>query len=347
MMGASIVGILVNVAFLLSLFTCVLLHEFGHALTARRYGVKTRDIILSPIGGIARLNKLPEKPFQEFLVAIAGPLVNIVIAILLMPYFLLYPVEGFLHDLVTLSFLRNGLTQFVPGLIALNFLLAGFNLLPAFPMDGGRILRSLLATFMNRVQATRIAGILGQVFAVFFILWGFLPDEYLAYVGLTNGGFFTSIIGLLVFFSAFQEIQSARLEGVLSEGTVQEVMRGTFTDINPEDPAWIPISYLRQGQENNFLVMDKEDNLIGTLQEEELLLAIKNNQTNLEVADLMLKGEDIPRLQPVDNLKQAFGQLQQSSYAILPVERDGKIVGVVDVKLISHYLELQKKLGRI
>lgn len=345
--GASAVGILINVAFLLSLFACVVLHEFGHALTARRFGVNTRDIILSPIGGIARLDKLPEKPVQEFLVAIAGPLVNIVIAFLLMPYLLFSPVEGFLQDLVTLSILREGITEFVPGLIALNFLLAAFNLLPAFPMDGGRILRSLLAIKMDRVKATVVAARIGQLFAVLFILWAFLPDEVLANIGLSNGGLFTAFIGLFVFLTANQEMQAARLDAVLSGGNVREVMRTEYTTVHPDDPVWIPVSYFRQGTESYFLVVNREGKLIGALQEPALLLAMKNNQTNIEVSELMLSEEEMPHLNAEENLKEAYGKFQQSSFSILPVKRGDEIVGVLDVKLVAHYLELQKKLGKL
>jgi Zn-dependent protease/CBS domain-containing protein len=347
MAGASITGIMINVAFLLSLFACVVLHEFGHALTARRFGVKTRDIILSPIGGIARLDRLPEKPMQEFLVAVAGPLVNIAIAILLMPYLLFKPIDGFLQDLITLSVLREGITEFVPGLIALNFLLAAFNLLPAFPMDGGRILRSLLAIKMERVLATKVAARIGQAFAVLFILWAFLPDEVLANVGLSNGGLLTAFIGLFVFLTANQEMQSARLDAILSGGLVKEVMRTEFTLVHEDDPVWIPISYFRQGTESYFLVANREGLIVGALQEEALLLAMKNNQTNLEVSELMIPGEDIQALEPEETLKAAYAKFQQSSFSILPVKRDQEIIGVLDIKLVTHYLELQKKLGQL
>src|SRR5690606_16696779 len=132
-----------NILFVISLFVCVVLHEFGHALTARKFGVQTRDIILSPIGGIARLDRLPEKPFQEFLVAAAGPAVNVVIALLLSPYFFISE-EGkwFWNEIISGRSIGEGL-PFLGGLIFLNIVLAVFNLLPAFPMDGGRILRAL------------------------------------------------------------------------------------------------------------------------------------------------------------------------------------------------------------
>jgi CBS domain-containing protein len=264
-----------------------------------------------------------------------------------MPYLLFSPVEGFLQDLVTLSILREGITEFVPGLIALNFLLAAFNLLPAFPMDGGRILRSLLAIKMDRVKATVVAARIGQLFAVLFILWAFLPDEVLSNIGLSNGGLFTAFIGLFVFLTANQEMQAARLDAVLSGGNVREVMRTEYTTVHPDDPVWIPVSYFRQGTESYFLVVNREGKLIGALQEPALLLAMKNNQTNIEVSELMLSEEEMLHLNAEENLKEAYGKFQQSSFSILPVKRGDEIVGVLDVKLVAHYLELQKKLGKL
>jgi CBS domain-containing protein len=214
-------------------------------------------------------------------------------------------------------------------------------------MDGGRILRSLLAIKMERVLATKVAARIGQAFAVLFILWAFLPDEVLANVGLSNGGLLTAFIGLFVFLTANQEMQSARLDAVLSGGLVKEVMRTEFTLVHEDDPVWIPISYFRQGTESYFLVANREGLIVGALQEEALLLAMKNNQTNLEVSELMIPGEDIQALEPEETLKAAYAKFQQSSFSILPVKRDQEIIGVLDIKLVTHYLELQKKLGQL
>ena len=141
--------VLVGILFL-ALFACVLMHEFGHALVARRYGVETKDIILSPLGGIARLNRLPEKPFHEFLVAAAGPLVNLVIALVLSSYFLIYDFSELFTNVKGLNQLFSSWIYLIPMLIILNVFLLLFNLLPAFPMDGGRIFRSLLAIRLGK-----------------------------------------------------------------------------------------------------------------------------------------------------------------------------------------------------
>jgi Zn-dependent protease/CBS domain-containing protein len=343
--GANAWGVFINVAFVLSLFTCVVLHEFGHALTARRFGVNTKDIILSPIGGIARLDKLPEKPFQEFLVAIAGPAVNVVIAFLLMPYLIIFPVPGFFENLFTMAIFRGAPLEFVPGLITINFLLAAFNMLPAFPMDGGRILRSLLAIKFPRVTATKVAARIGQLFAVLFILWAILPDAYLPF-GISNGGLLTAFIGMFVFLTANQELQSAKLESVLSAGMVRDIMRTQFTLIQPSDAIWIPVSYHRQNTESNFLVTNEDGKIIGTLEEEHLIIAIKNNQTEKEVGELIIEGE-VPVLNPMDSLKRAYEKIQTGKFSILPVVVDDQLVGVLDVKLIAHYLQMQKKMGSI
>ncbi|MDY7096144.1 MAG: site-2 protease family protein, partial [Acidobacteriota bacterium] len=161
--GAGIAPVAQALLLVLALFGCIVLHELGHALTARRYGIKTRDIILLPIGGVARLERMPRAPLQELWVAIAGPLVNVVIAILL--YLYLRASGG----LASLDQLQPESLSFAVQLFAANIFIVLFNLLPAFPMDGGRMLRALLATRMEYAKATRIAASIGQLMAFLFI----------------------------------------------------------------------------------------------------------------------------------------------------------------------------------
>lgn len=168
----------------MSLFLCVLLHEYGHSLTARRYGIGTQDILLTPIGGIARLNHIPEKPIQEFVVAIAGPLVNVVIALLVAPF--LFGVLGGLVEIEeeSLSFIASP-HGYLTGLFVANIALFVFNLIPAFPMDGGRILRAILAHFFGRLKGTRIAMWIGTIFSIAFVFIGVYFEQYsLIFIGI-------------------------------------------------------------------------------------------------------------------------------------------------------------------
>jgi Zn-dependent protease len=183
---------------LVMLFTCVVLHELGHALMARRFGVGTRDITLYPIGGIARLERMPEKPWEELCIAVAGPAVNVVIAaLLLIPLFLAVGI----HAGIT-----GGLVQFARGnylinLIQANIFLVLFNMLPAFPMDGGRVLRALLILPFGRLMATRIAATIGAVFAFLFAL-----------TALFSGMYMLMVVGLFLFVAGQQELAYVRFQ---------------------------------------------------------------------------------------------------------------------------------------
>src|SRR5262249_12181895 len=145
-----------GVAFMLLLFTCVVAHEFGHIFTARAFGVSTPDVTLLPIGGVARLERIPEEPYQEFLIAIAGPLVNIAIALVLLAF------AGARLDAGALAAVESTKISLIDRLADVNLFLAVFNMIPAFPMDGGRVLRALLASRLGFVRATEIAAYVGQ-----------------------------------------------------------------------------------------------------------------------------------------------------------------------------------------
>src|SRR5262252_5850135 len=160
-----------GLAFLVLLFACVVAHEFGHIFTARAFGVSTPDVTLLPIGGVARLERIPEEPYQEFLVAIAGPLVNVAIALILL---------GFADarlDPGALAAVESTKISLIDRLADVNLFLAGFNMIPAFPMDGGRVLRALLASRLGFVRATEIAAFIGQgvAFALGFVGLFFNP----------------------------------------------------------------------------------------------------------------------------------------------------------------------------
>lgn len=176
--GQTLNAAIGGLAFVTAIFGCVLLHELGHALAARRFGIGTRDITLLPIGGVARLERVPEKPIQELWVALAGPAVNVVIAATLYAWLLLT------HQLVPLSQLGVATGPFVERLLIVNLILIVFNMIPAFPIDGGRCVRALLALRLEYAKATRIAAGLGQVITVGFVVLGLFSNPFLLLIGV-------------------------------------------------------------------------------------------------------------------------------------------------------------------
>jgi Zn-dependent protease/CBS domain-containing protein len=342
------VGTLWLMGFFASLFTCVLLHEYGHALTARRYGVQTQDIILTPIGGIARLEKMPEKPIQEFLVAIAGPMVNVVIAFLLLvagwlvfggerweifKWFLVQQLT-FVDAQETADVIQetgletSGVLFYMPVLVAVNIALVVFNLIPAFPMDGGRIFRSLLAMRIGRVQATRVAAAVGQVIAACFVVFG-----------LYSGMFTLALIGLFVFTTARAENNMVQLDARLEGHTAMELMRPVFTRLHVTDWMQTPFDLLRQGLERHFLVYDFSDRPVGLLEEGDILRAVKKQDISAPVGHYMR--ENIPVVSAQESLRSVYYHLRQKGNNIIGVQNaSGEIIGVIDENGLANFLRL-------
>jgi len=317
-------GTLEGVGFLLALFLSVVLHEYGHALTARRFGIKTRDITLLPIGGVARLERMPEQPIQELWVALAGPAVNVVIAIALFAYLVL---TDTLTPLTGIS-LTGG--PFVERLMSVNLSLALFNLLPAFPMDGGRVLRALLALRMEYVRATQIAASIGQGMAFLFGLVGLFSNPFLVFVAL------------FVWIGAQQEASVVQMKSALGGIPVSRAMQTEFTTLNPGDRLSQAVEQLLRGAQQDFPVLDGNQ-VIGILTRADLLSALSRNSQELRVEAVMRR--DIQPVHPGELLEPAFIRLQACGCHIFPVMQDERLVGLLTAENVGEFLMLQAALG--
>ncbi len=337
------------IGFFIALFACVLLHEYGHSLTARRYGVETRDIILTPIGGIARLERMPEKPIQEFLVAIAGPLVNVVIAaVLFLLSMLIFQGERwelfkwFLKSQFLFSggeeagdvmeetgASMSGILFYLPVLVATNIGLVVFNLIPAFPMDGGRIFRSLLAMRIGRVKATRAAALVGQVIAVIFIVVGVLNWEKASTL---------TLIGFFVFITARTENSMVRLDDILRRFKARDLLRPHFTRLTTNDWMQTPIEMLQHGLERSFLVFDLSEKLVGALEEADILDAMKKRDFSAEITQYVQRAELVDA---EESLQYVYHLMRQRGHSILAVVSGSELIGVIDEAGFQQFMRLK------
>ena len=320
-----------------AVFFCILLHELGHAFMARRYGVQTLQIMLSPIGGQAILERMPKQPKRELLVALAGPIVNILLALSAIPFLYywvpaekLARVPQFLSNPYGNTFLRLDMGErFIVGFVLLNFLVALFNLIPAFPLDGGRILRALLSMRMNKLGATRIATFLGQGFAALIVL--FSVSQYNWLMG---------VIGLFIFISASMEYRYVKLDSRLHSFSVQDILRPRFTRIYLDEELSRIIKQWREGSEKNFLVFDRSEQLQGVLTSP-ILMEQQEVSSHALVENLVTK-EYLP-VQLADNLMKVIRLMQDKDYEILPVYQEGVLQGVVDWNDVEHFIRMQKE----
>jgi Zn-dependent protease/predicted transcriptional regulator len=326
--GHNVARTLFAVIFVLIIFACIVLHELGHALTARRYGIRTRDIVLLPIGGVARLERMPEDPNQELLVALAGPAVNIVIAAAL---FVALGLSGRLPTLRQAETIRWTGQDFLQSLMAVNVWLVLFNLIPAFPMDGGRVLRAMLAKRMDYTDATQTAAHVGQAIALVFGFLGLLVDPFLLF------------IALFVWMGASGEAGMVQMRTSLGGIPVQRVMLTNFQTLQPDDPLAKGVEHLLSGWQQDFPVVFG-DRVLGVLRREDLVRAIAQGGTNALVRDAMRR--DFEAVDSHDMLEQAIQVLQRCACSSVPVQHNGELVGILTTENVGEFMMIQSAMRR-
>ena len=319
----SLVAVLSGVGFILALFASVVFHEYGHALTARRFGVKTRDITLYPIGGVARLERIPADPKQELWVALAGPAVNIVIAII---FFLWLLITSALDPLSSLS-LTGG--SFLERLMVTNLFLVGFNLIPAFPMDGGRVLRALLATRLEYTRATQIAASVGQGMAFLFGFIGLFSNPFLVF------------IALFVWIGAQSEARMVTLKSALNGIPVERAMLTNFTVLSQDDSLAKVVDYVLSGDQKDFPVVADEQ-VVGILSQSALLEGLRRNGEATLVGSVMRR--DFQTADSFEMLDTAFARLQDCDCHTIPILHQSQLVGLLTMDNVGEFIRIQSLL---
>ncbi|HJQ15254.1 MAG TPA: site-2 protease family protein [Anaerolineales bacterium] len=319
----TVAKVVEGILFILALFLCVVLHEYGHALTARKYGVKTRDITLYPIGGVARLERMPDKPIEELWVALMGPAVNVVIAAILFVY--LYLSQG----AVPMTGFTVASGSFLVRLMAVNISLVVFNLIPAFPMDGGRVLRALLALRMDYVRATQIAANIGQGLAFLLGLFGLFNNPFLLF------------IAFFVWIGASQEASMVQVRNSISGIPVTHAMQTQFETLSPSDRLDRVVSLILAGSQQDFPVLE-DGQFVGVLTRDDFIKALSQQGQNTPVADVIRR--NVPTVDSHEMVEMALMRLQESGTKTLPVMHRGRFVGLITSENITEFLIIRSAL---
>jgi Zn-dependent protease len=323
--GRTLEGALAGTLFILVIFACIVLHELGHALTARKYGIRTRDITLLPIGGLARLERMPDVPIQELWVALAGPAVNAAIAGGL---YVATLITGISPQVQPFHWAGG---SFLNRLMVVNLWLLGFNLIPAFPMDGGRVLRAVLATRMEYTMATVLASRIGQAIAFVFGFVGLFTDPFLLF------------IALFVWMGAEQEAAMVQVHTSMGGIPVQRAMLTEFHTLNPDDPLQTAIDHTLGGWQQDFPVVFG-DHVLGVLTREGVLRAIAQHGSDVHVRDVM--NREFTTVDSHDMLESALVVLHDCKCRSLPVIHDGQLVGMLTTDNVGEFLMIQSALRR-
>ena len=299
------------------------MHEFGHALTAKKFGVVTKDVIISPIGGVARLKSIPKNPKQELLIALAGPAVNLGLAI----FFGL--IQFFSFDNILPKGDRINLIDapqdYIAYLLLINVALIGFNMIPAFPMDGGRVLRALLSMWLkNRLKATKIASIIGQLFAVLFLVVGYYSGQ----------NFMLIFIGIFVFVMARAEYKQISTEHLLSSTLIMDIMDPDFTKIYKTDHIQ---RVFELGENRSYLVFDQSDNLCGALPD--LFINDAKSRGEMETKVEQYTSQSYGLINQTMSVLTAFQAMNNYGWSVVGVlDEQRNIIGIADRYNINQFM---------
>lgn len=323
--GHNVAAMLSAIGFILLLFFIIILHELGHALAARKYGIETRDITLLPIGGLARLEKLPEDPGQELVVAIAGPLVNLVIAAAL---FVGISIASGPGEVLNVS-LEGG--NFMARLMWLNVWLAFFNLLPAFPMDGGRVLRALVAMRLSRERATEIAVNVGHFMALLFGLVGIFVNPFLVF------------IALFIWVGADAELQQVRMTAYLHGISVEQVMSRRFETAEASAPLGDLARRIVPGFQTDYPVIDG-GRLVGFIGVDELVKGL--SEGGPEGLTGRYARREFDTAGPLDLLEEVVSDWQPGSGSVVAVLDGDDLIGIVTPANIGEHVMIRSAMMR-
>ncbi|MEO8773687.1 MAG: M50 family metallopeptidase [Gelidibacter sp.] len=325
--GSSVDRVLFNLQFILAVMICVLLHELGHVLVAKKFGIKTKKMVLLPVGGISTVEKPTNSPKEEFLITMAGPLVNLIIAIIL---FFAIPVSDYVS--LNLGEYFTALNDFSPRtflffLFIVNVALAVFNLIPAFPLDGGRLLRAVLDIKLTREKATRIATTISHIIAIILLMVGLLFNPILVF------------LSLFLLIGSFSENKTVHQIGLLKGYRVRDAMLKHITVFDPEDTMEHIVAVILRGSETNFVVL-KNKEVVGLLYHKDIIE--NSNKRTLLVRDLMTA--DFKSVSADEKLDVAYSLMQDEIDPFFPVTEKGELIGAIDFANMHEFLLMEDKL---
>lgn len=327
-------GAVYGVVLVMLLFGLVTIHELTHSRVAQRFGIEVTSITLLPIGGMASMSEMPQDPRQELVVSVAGPLSNVVLAFMMAVGALLFLDLGDLADPghVTSLLLGTGFRSAYVYLMVINVMLAVFNLLPAFPMDGGRVLRSFLALRVGKARATRIAVQVGQTFA---LLLGLL--------GVLGGGVIMLLVAIFIYFGAQAEGRQEEVRAVLGDLKVDQAVNTGVETARPEQTIGEIAARLFHTYQEDFPVVDAREKVVGVLTRDRLVSSLSEHGPGFPVGDTMRN--EFPQITLDMPLYEAFTEMRSRGVKAVPVMEGETLLGMLSVEDITEVYSLLSSAG--
>lgn len=310
-----------SLIFIVAIFSCVVLHEFGHILTARRYGIVSPEVTLLPIGGVADMNRMPDRPYQELLIALAGPAVNLVIAAAILVYL------GATTDISQATHIADPQVGMLARLAATNVFLAVFNLIPAFPMDGGRVLRAGLAMWLGQAKATRIAATIGQGFAFFLGFAGLFGHPMLVF------------IAIFVFMAAAGEAQMTDMFEAARGMVAGDAMETSVSAISRGATIREAIDILLATSQDDFPVVDGDGRLHGFLARDEIIAALRSSEASAPIAPHMRR--EPFTVAAADAIDPALQRLAEGA-VVGVTDEHGRVVGMLTRQSLAEIMMIRE-----